>query len=82
MTETRDTIEILDAAWTYLDQGFRLIPLVGKVPAGDLLPLVDGRPSWKPYLKRRTTREEIRRLRRSDGALPVLERAMCVSAVE
>ncbi len=61
MSHARETIETLDAAWTYLDQGFHLIPLNGKVPAGNLLPLVDGIPSWKPYLERPNTREEIRR---------------------
>jgi len=52
---------VIALTWTYLDQGFHLIPLIGKVPASDLLPLVDGRPSWMPYLNRRTAREEIRR---------------------
>ena len=61
MTGTRETIEMLDAAWSYADQGFHLIPLIGKVPASDLLPLVDGNPSWKPYLERRNAPEEIRR---------------------
>lgn len=61
MKLTRETIEILDAAWAYADQGFHLIPLTGKVPASDLLPLVHDKPSWKPYLERRNTSQEIRR---------------------
>jgi len=54
-------VDLLDAAWEYCDMAFHLIPLSGKKPAKHLLPCIDGRPSWKPLLERRNSREEILR---------------------
>jgi len=54
-------LDLLDAAWEYWDMAFRLIPLVGKRPATNRLPLLNGRPTWKPLAERRNSREEILR---------------------
>ena len=52
----------LDEALAYHRLGFSLVPIApkSKVPMKALLPLVDGKPSWRPYLVERATEEEIR----------------------
>ena len=52
----------LQEALRYYKLGFSLVPIApqSKVPMTKLLPLVDGKPSWRPYLVERATEEEIR----------------------
>src|SRR5664280_2560682 len=44
-------LTLQDQVTEYVDRGLSILPLVprGKVPLNEVLPLVHGKPSWKPY---------------------------------
>ena len=50
-----------DQTSEYVDRGLSIIPLVprGKTPLISALPLVHGKPSWKPYQTKAATTEEV-----------------------
>ena len=51
----------LPDALNYLKLGFSVVPIMPrrKTPFGKLLPLVNGKPSWKPYQEQQATEAEI-----------------------
>lgn len=58
-TSGTDYAQRLEMALTLLARGFALLPLGGKVPAYDLLPVVNGKASWKPLVQRKATAENV-----------------------
>lgn len=54
-------IRLQDQVTEYVDRGLSILPLVpgGKVPLNEALPLVHGKPSWKPYQTKAPTADDV-----------------------
>jgi hypothetical protein len=73
--------DTLNQLYTYIAAGFSVIPIDPRIlgkrtdrkhPYGELLPLVDGKPSWNPYRLARATRDELQRWAQHDINIAII----------